>query len=370
LNLPVSAYTKKGKNMKGKTAILTIGLILSSIFSVGCVDQELDTETFTVTDMAGREVEIPKEVEDIVGVGSGCVRLLAYMDAVDHVVGVEEYEKGDQMGRPYALAHPELSELSSIGPIHGGDMELISAQEPDVIFRASTAEEADRYQERTGIPTVDLSVGDLGEDIQEFYRSLELIGEVLDKEERADEIIDFIDTTIEDLQSRTKDIPSEEKPDVYVGGVLHRGTHDLRSTYGDYAPFEFAGAKNVAEGLGTDHAMVDEEMILEWDPDIVFVDMGSYTRDMIDLDDQNYQEINAFEEGNLYGVLPYNWHHINYGTVLANSFYVGSVLYPEEFDDIEAGEKADEIYEFLVGEPVYEDMENDLGGFTHLKTSY
>ena len=346
-------------------AVLMISILLISLVSVGCVEEE-DVETIQVTDMAGREVEAPENVESIVAVGSGCMRLIAYMEATDLLVGVEEYEQGDPMGRPYALADPQLSELPSIGPIHGGDMELITAQEPDVIFRASTAEEADEYQERTGIPTIDLSIGDLGENRDELYGSLRLIGEVLNREDRAEEIIDHIDSTIEDLQKRTKDIPSEDKPDVYVGGVLHRGAHDLRSTYSDYAPFEFVNAKNVAGGLGTDHAMVDEEAILEWDPEIVFVDMGSYTRDMIDLNNSNYDEVKAFQEGNLYGILPYNWHHINYGTVLANSYYVGSVLYPEEFSDMDIGEKADEIYEILVGEPVYEYMERDLGGFTEL----
>ncbi len=351
--------------MKSKMAVLIVSILLISLIGAGCVEEDL--ETIQVKDMAGREVDVPENVESIVAVGSGCMRLIAYMEATDLLAGVEEYEQGDSMGRPYALANPQLSEKESIGPIHGGDMELITAQEPDVIFRASSAEEADRYEERTGIPTIDLNIGDLGEDRDEFYGSLRLIGEVLDKEERAEEVIDFIDSTIEDLQDRTKDITSEEKSDVYVGGVLHRGAHDLRSTYSDYAPFEFVNAENVAGDLETDHAMVNEEAILEWDPEIVFVDMGSHTRDMIDLSNPDYQEIKAFQEGNLYGILPYNWHHINYGTVLASSFYVGSVLYPKEFSDIDTEEKADEIYEVLVGEPVYEYMERDLGGFTELE---
>ncbi len=343
-------------------------ILLLSLTFTGCIEnEEKDIETVTVTDMADRDVEIPKNVESIVAVGSGCLRLIAYMEATDLLAGVEEYEiTGGSTGRPYALADPQLSELPSIGPIHGGDMELIVDREPDLIFRASSADEADDYQQQTGIPTIDLAIGDLGENRDEFYGSLRLLGEILDKEDRADEIIDFIDSTIQDLRDRTYDISSEEKPEVYVGGVLHRGAHDLRSTYGNYAPFEFVGADNVAGDLEIDHAMVDEEQILEWDPDIIFVDMGSYTRGTIDLDNSNYEELKAFQNGDLYGVLPYNWHHINYCTVLASSFYVGSVIYPERFIDVDHEEKADEIYEMLVGEPVYEYMERDLGGFTEL----
>ncbi|MFW6144769.1 MAG: ABC transporter substrate-binding protein [Candidatus Natronoplasma sp.] len=355
--------------MKGKIAILFTGLLLLSILSSGCVDQDIDGGSATITDMAGREVEVPKDVENIVGVGSGCMRLLCYMNATEYLAGVEEYEKEDPMGRPYRLANPDLAEKDSIGPIHGGDMELIAAQEPDVIFRASSADPAEDYEEKTGIPTVDLAIGDLTENRESFYGSLRLIGEILQKEERAEEIIDHIDSTIQDLDDRTKDIPSEEKPEVYVGGVLYRGSHPLTSTYGEYDPFYFVNADNAAGELGTEHAMVDEEQILEWDPEVIFVDMGSYVRGETILDNSTYGNVTAFQNEYLYGILPYNWHHINYGTVLSDSYYIGKVLYPEVFDDVNPEEKADEIYEELVGEPVYDEMEEDLEGFAQLEPS-
>lgn len=350
--------------MKNKIAVLMAALLLISLISAGCIDNNDDgVEYFTVTDMDGREVQVPTEIKGIVAHGSGCMRLIAYMGATDLLVGVEEYEKGDQTGRPYALANPQLVDLPSVGPIHGGDMELIVAAKPCVIFRASSASEADDYQQRTGIPTISLEIGDLGENREGFYGSLRLIGEVLGKEERAEEIIDYIDSLITDLNERTKNIPEEGKPSVYVGGVLARGAHPLTSTYGYYTPFVFTHAINVAQDVGNGHAMVGKEQILAWDPDIIFVDMGSYTRGITTLDDSIWEVLQAFQNGELYGILPYNWHHINYGTVLANSYYVGSVLYPDEFADIDVEAKADEIYDMLVGTPVYEYMEIDLGGF-------
>ncbi|KUL01325.1 MAG: Periplasmic binding protein, partial [Synergistales bacterium 54_9] len=46
----------------------------------------------------------------------------------------------------------------------------------------------------------------------------------------------------------------------------------------------------------------------------------------------------------------------NYGSVLANAYFVGKVLYPERFEDVDAVGKADEIYEFLVGGRVFEEL--------------
>jgi iron complex transport system substrate-binding protein len=61
----------------------------------------------------------------------------------------------------------------------------------------------------------------------------------------------------------------------------------------------------------------------------------------------------------VYGVLPFNWYTTNYGSVLADAYFVGKILYPERFEDVRPAEKADEIYEFLVGKPVFEKM-NEL----------
>lgn len=113
--------------------------------------------------------------------------------------------------------------------------------------------------------------------------------------------------------------------------------------------------------------MVDKEKIVDWDPDVVFVNEGGYSLVVNDLEGSEFETLKAVQNENLYGVLPYNYYTTNYGTVLADSYYIGKVLYPEEFGDVEPSERADEIYEELVGEPVYDNMREDLGGFKKLE---
>jgi iron complex transport system substrate-binding protein len=43
---------------------------------------------------------------------------------------------------------------------------------------------------------------------------------------------------------------------------------------------------------------------------------------------------------------------------MADAYYIGTVLYPDEFSDVDPEKKADEIYSFLVGEPVFNQMDN------------
>jgi len=344
--------------------ILIVGMIVGGSIPLQTVGEA--SETVTVTDMTGREVQVPKEIEEIIGLEAGALRLITYLNCVDRVVGVEniERQKKHQIGRPYLLAHPQLSEIPSVGPIHGGDPELIAARDPDVIFWTyATAGDAADLQNRTGIPVIALKYGDLGAHKDAIYEGLRLMGRVLGKEERAKEVINYIKSTIKDLEERTRDIPPEDKPEAYVGGVLYRGSHGIRATEPKYAPFQFVNAKNPARGLGLEHVMVAAEKVIEWNPEIIFVDEGSYSLVMEDLKEPKFKTLKAVQNGELYGVLPQSYYTHNFGTVLADSYYVGKVLYPQRFDDIDPEEKADEIYEKLLGAPVYEEMKEDFGGF-------
>jgi iron complex transport system substrate-binding protein len=65
------------------------------------------------------------------------------------------------------------------------------------------------------------------------------------------------------------------------------------------------------------------------------------------------------KKGLVYGALPYNWYTTNYGSVLANAYFIGKILYPERFADIDPMAKTDDIYTILVGKPVFAEM-NDL----------
>ncbi len=345
-------------------ALFSLALVLfSALLGPGCSQGQNASRVVTVTDMAGRTVKVPARVERVVGIGAGALRLIVYLDAVDKVVGVEDIEKRDR-NRPYVMAHPELADLPSIGPMHGGEAESIAVQEPDVIFWTyTTAREADDLEAKTGIPVVVIDYGDLGERRTVLYEALRLMGEVLDRQDRAEELIGYIEETVADLARRTAGIPDEERPSVYVGGVGFRGAHGLLSTEPSYEPLAFVDGRNVAAGLGPEHAMIDSEMLLEWDPDIIFVDRGGLSLVLDDLRRPEFGHLRAVRDGRLYGLLPFNYYTCNYATVLADAYYIGKVLWPERFADVDPEAKADEIYEAFLGEPVYESMVEAFGGF-------
>ncbi|WP_135611824.1 iron ABC transporter substrate-binding protein [Methanococcoides sp. AM1] len=367
--------------LKTYSGILIILLVILSCIGSGCVSSSgksavNNVEMQTITDGLGREVTVPVAPEKIICQGPGALRYICYLGAQDKVVGVEDIElRKDENRRPYAIANPQFQNMPLIGEYRGNtDPEKIVAVDPDVIFwtYVQSADDADELQAKTGIPVIALNYGDLGVYRDDMYHSLRIMAEVMEKEERGEEVIEFFDMTIEDLGSRTEDIPEEEKASVYVGGIAYRGPHGFQSTEPSYPPFELINAKNVASSLGTEHADVSKEAIIEWDPEIIFVDLSTYQTTPSAVDelktDPAYTSLTAVKNGEVYGVVPYNWYTTNHGSVLAAAYYSGEVIYPDRFQNIDAAEKADEIYVFLFGEPAYEAMNSGFSaGFGQIE---
>jgi len=79
-----------------------------------------------------------------------------------------------------------------------------------------------------------------------------------------------------------------------------------------------------------------------------------------------YNSLGAFTKGQVYSQLPYNNYSTNIDTAIADAYYLGKVIFPDAFTDIDPAKKADEIYQALLGQPLYSQMEKDFGGFDKL----
>ena len=326
-----------------------------------------------VTDMVGRRVTVPDQPARIVCIGPGALRLIVYLEAQDRVVGVESMEKRNATGRPYWLAHPQLRMLPVIGP--GGpaainkkpDMEAMLRVAPDLIFATYLdADLADTVAGTLGIPVVVLSYGELAVFDATVYDSLRLAGTILGKKKRADAVIKFIDGVRTDLHRRTIEIPDEERPGVFVGGIGYRGAHGIESTQRDYIPLDWSHAVNVAQQVEAtigSHVLVDKERLLGLDPDVIFIDGGglALVAEAYRRKPDYYGVLKAFRQKKVFTLLPFNFYTTNIGTAMADAYAIGKTIYPSRFIDVDLAAKADEIYTFMVGRPVYAAMRAEYG---------
>ena len=316
--------------------------------------------TRTITDSTGRTVTIPETVESIVCVNVGALRYTCYMQAQDLVVGVEDYEQEPTMSRLYNYVNfDQFSSLPVIGSNGEHYPEAIISANPDVIIMsAAESKDADDLQDKTGIPVVVVPGSDTTLD-DNAYETIRLMGEVYGKEDRAEELTNYLDSVKADLETRTADIPDADKPTVYVGGVSFKGHHGFEGTEANYGPFVLIHANNLADTTGQSGAFdIDTEQVLAWDPDVIFLDfngMALINEDYAKNPDF-YQRLTAVREGPVYSQISFRSSASNLETALADAYYAATILYPEQFADIDPVEKAGEIFTALLGTNPYEDL--------------
>jgi iron complex transport system substrate-binding protein len=325
----------------------------------------------TITDLEKRRVEVPSNPSRIICLGPGSLRLICYLGKMEKVVGVEAFEKGPPEGRTYLWANPGLARKASIGP--GGpaginkepDLESVLKVHPEVIFIANMdAAKADALQKKLGIPVVILSYGGFATFDEVVFDSLRLAGKILQVDRRAEEVIAYIANARRDLLKRTEGFSESNKRRVYIGGIGFRGTQGIESTDASYFPLDWIRARNLAKEVAPrGHLFIDKEKILSWNPDLIFLDGGGFQ--LIQQDYQKkpefYKSLKAFGAQSVYVLYPYNWYVTNIDTAVADAYAAGKILYPKPFADLNPKKKADDIYSFLLGKAVYEQMAKAFG---------
>ena len=355
-----------------------------------------EPQTRVVTDAWNREVEIPYNVESIICLGSMGPRFSAYLDVVNMMAGAEDIDINKTTARfDYSpVYHEQLKVLPSVGSGGGsgennGYAEQIIQIQPDVILAGFNEEAADELQRQTGIPVVSVRYRAQGFIDEGFHKTLRLFAEVVGAQERCEEVLAYIDACKADLNNRTKDIPAREKLKAYTGAVTFNGRHGFAFTYVNFPAFTAVNANNVADiflqsatgeaaeaaaksgtaYVGNDGFDVDWEQIIEWDPDIIFLDPGNM--DLVNDEYANnpgfFDSLRAVKEGKVYTMPSTNAAGPNVTYLLINAYYAGKVLYPERFGDINLEEKAGEIMNLMLGEAFFDEMEAE--GFYYGKIS-
>jgi iron complex transport system substrate-binding protein len=320
---------------------------------------ETGTETRTITDALGREVTVPAAVEKIIPLGN-TPRMITYLGLADKVVGIGDCEIAESPLQAYAYVNRELwKDLPIVGSDSMGETsyypeELIQAV-PDVIVCTYGLDTVQDIERQTGLPVV--AVTDASLFTPEYEDSLRILGEVGGVSERAEAVVEFINNCIADLRARTENIPDDDKPSILAAAATFKGSHGIEGVYSNYAVFDVISVNDVTRGM-TDTGvagglLVDKEQILAWDADLIFLDYSGVElvrQDMAENPDF-YTQLKAFRNGDVYQCPNSTWHWSNVEIPLVSAYYMGSLLYPKAFADVDFEAKAAEIFEFFLGQP-------------------
>lgn len=330
-----------------------------------------------VVDFAGRNVTLPEKVNRVVAIGPGMLRLVCYLNATDLLVGVEESElQWGFAGRDYAMACGDLfKNLPVIGPGGPGKPpvpELIVKVKPDLIIMSSlyaSSYDPDKLQQETNATVIVMDYGIPGYVVvEDLVKALRILGKALNREERAEKLISFIESVRRDLDARTASIA--QRPKVYVGAVSYKGGQPFTSTQSPFPPLVLLNTPSVADKYAkkSGYLSLDFEALITDQPDIIFIDEGNLNIVKQDFDKNpgKYLQLEAFKRGRVYGILPFNYYHTNIATALADAYWMGKILYPDKFADVNPEAKADEIFRAFLGKPLYNGYKEAYGGFVSL----
>jgi iron complex transport system substrate-binding protein len=351
-----------------KIFVLLLVLMMLLSFSA-CDSQSSDgddeiAKTRIITDMVGRQVEIPAKVESIVTLASYAPRIAAYLDVMDMVVGTEKFvQDGINMRLDYLpVYYDKLSKLPIVGEgggtINNGFPEEIIKAAPDVILAGFDAKSADELQRQTGIPVVSV-LHQTGLANESFYKAMRIFADVVGAEERCEELLKYTDTLLADLKQRTIDILDSDKLKAYAGAVTFSGRRGMAGTYSEFDIFKAINAINVANKKEiSGFYETDLEAIAKWDPDIIFLDPGN-----MDLVNEEYRTkssffdaLSAVKNNKVYAMPAFNFMGTNISYAFIDAYYAGIILYPEQFADVSIANKAAEILTTFLGVNTFEDM--------------
>jgi iron complex transport system substrate-binding protein len=352
-----------------------------------------EAKEITITDMIGREVIIePGSYKKVVCIGAGALRMYSYVGDVSILCGVEDIDNEsleerpqmfDGVARPYMLAYGDVfANLPSCGVggpnAQAAEAEKILTCEPDIVISEyEDVEKEDALSEQLGVPVITLKAGPMGVFDESFAGSMELLGQIFDQEERAEELITYIEDEKNAISEKTKDIKDEDKPSVYICGLGNWGTTNHLMTAQNYVSFNIAGVKNVVTDLENNGIQeIEEEKLVSMgeDIDIMFIDAAAVKniKPLYAEDNTMFDSIKAWNDGEVYLEMAYNAYYTNYEIALINTWYIASVVYPEAFEDFDVEAKTDEVTQMFLGTPLASDIYEkpaSFGGYQKIDTA-
>jgi ABC-type Fe3+-hydroxamate transport system substrate-binding protein len=333
-----------------------------------------DGKPKTVTDTHGREVIFHRPVERIITTNPDNSRIVIALGELDKMVATDECTRSGCVLPRNTQEEKVATDAWESLQIYGGgqlddfpetntrreiDYETMALLQPDVVFDAPWYNRGDTIEEKIGSPCVDAGAGFT---FEESYDHIQLLGEVLDKQERADELEYFVRSKVNMIASVTSEMDENEKPTVYFAPRgAKKGFYDsvegrdFTRTEAVYEPLTIAGGINVAKDCTGDKINVPPEQIIAWEPDVIFVAWSSTSSlgepsgvDFV-METSELAQVPAVDNEQVHAcVYPY-CRGRPLDRSLLNMMYMAKRLHPEKFSDIDMEAEGNEVYKQLLG---------------------
>lgn len=327
------------------------------------------TRTVEMTDMKGRTVNIPADVQKVV-VTFNMEEYFAVAgeEGTDRLVGWSHgYWEGrrDDAYAAFTSAFPALADIPDVGYNENISIEAIISLQPDVVLASSTGanynalEPAFENLREAGIECIFFDFH--AQTVDTHCQSIRLLGAVLGKEARADEIADFYAEQMRTIAERVKKISEPDRPRVYM--EFSMGPDQYGGTWSEQmwgALIRECGGYNIAAGMEGASVEISAEQVLSSNPEVIVftcsprkdvtnnIVLGygadeAAARKNLDAykERDGWVDLEAVKTGNMGAVYHDLSRHI---FDFAGAQFLAKQLHPELFADIEPREALEEFF--------------------------
>jgi iron complex transport system substrate-binding protein len=303
--------------------------------------------TFRVIDQAGREVYVPDNVDRIVSLWSEATRLIIALGQGNKLVGICDGENEDPI---FKKIFPKLAVLPELGD---ADKEFTSIEglislKPDVVFVYVTSVNlANEIQDKTGIPTLCVSLNVPSKQGRLSYDIITVIGKAIHREERAYFLREYLREKLSKIRSISSQIPpAQRKKGIFIDpDMMVVGFRD---------PVESAGMINVGLNLDRWWYKVNSEQLIAWTPDYIFLGLHiSHFKSLKDqyaaiMSDSRWKKVKAVQKRQVYVWIDYCWSWYP-ALMLIDIMRMAKITYPDRFRHIDVEKEGNEIFKVLYG---------------------
>jgi iron complex transport system substrate-binding protein len=352
--------------VRRRIIFISVLLIVSLLFVSGCqqnpaaVSEPEEEQTRTIVDMAGREVTLPKNIERIITLGpvpvlNGITMAMGQKDKI--VNGLPDFAQSPRWKYQTVFA-PNIADKPVMqNSDQDPNIEEMLKADPDVVITMNS--QSVDILESNGIPVVFLSWKD-PEDIKE---AVKVLGEVFDNQKRAEEYVEYFDSTISKVRDTVSKIPEEERVKVLYCSVERMvQPHHVAEWW-----IETAGGSSVTAGIErTGNSLsFDFEQLLNWDPEIIIVCEPKGVSDIAN--DQRFSQLKAVKNNQVFKA-PHGAHIWTNRTIEQplTVLWAAKTFYPEQFKDLDLNKEVKDFYKHffdyeLPPEEIEEIVSGDVG---------
>ena len=296
-----------------------------------------------VTDGTGRILDIPQEPEKAT-IASAYAVAVPFIEALglgQRVLAI------NVKSNFWKEADPYLAKAASVG--RGTvDLEALATASPSVLIHRSNDVETIEAAQRINIPVLCITV----ESMEDITGTLTMMGRYFGVEDRAAEVIAWMDMKFQMIDGIVDKIPEEQRKTVLVlGGEIGRiAADDMLQAW----MAEKAGGIYVAENTANNRNWVNVgvEQIFTWNPQVIFATSSTpleYTIGEL-MEEDAWSATEAVRQEQFYQIPAKldSWDIPGVSCVIG-TMYMLHKMYPEHFSQEQLEQEVAQYYEFMFG---------------------